>query len=239
MSFLAGIYGIFFETDTKHTLSLTLVLLSLLAFDALLERINVLEKIETQLSKLSTNAPLRSREDYPEIDKCGASASNMAFVGVSLYQVIPRNFDFFRRKLQEGCTLQFLMLNPKLAADSPSRLQWEAMDKVRTITHDTEGTVKNLKLLIEFADSLKKRDGIKVKFLDYFAPFGMSMYDPEKRQGEIYVEFHIFKDTNDKRPHVLLTRSNDHKWYEFYQEQFDKLWDSATDWEKVMTKKDE
>jgi hypothetical protein len=65
------------------------------------------------------------------------------------------------------------------------------------------------------------------------------MYDPEKRQGEIYVEFHIFKDTNDKRTHVLLTRSNDHKWYEFYQEQFDKLWDSATDWEKVMTKKDE
>jgi hypothetical protein len=65
-----------------------------------------------------------------------------------------------------------------------------------------------------------------------FAPFnpGFSVVaiDPRRKGGVVIVEFHgLHNDSDSGRMHVELTRAGSERWYEYWCEQFDDLWNRA------------
>ena len=65
-----------------------------------------------------------------------------------------------------------------------------------------------------------------------FAPFnpGFSVVaiDPRRKGGVVIVEFHgLHNDSDSGRMHVELTRAGSERWYEYWCDQFDDLWNRA------------
>jgi hypothetical protein len=69
-----------------------------------------------------------------------------------------------------------------------------------------------------------------VKFVDFLVPytiFGFDVSNPNK--GKIFVWINPFQEPSEKRPGFALEKRTDAKWYDFFNNQFQKLWN----WEKA------
>ena len=68
---------------------------------------------------------------------------------------------------------------------------------------------------------------IEVRFSLMFAPYSMFAVDLEKDTGVIVVEFHIYRTDLDTRPHVVLDRRHQAYWFDFYRDQFRRIWEDS------------
>ena len=66
------------------------------------------------------------------------------------------------------------------------------------------------------------------KFLDYNPGFSLVAFDPGARNGRIIVEFHGFhNESTSSRMHIELSRQQSERWYGYWMEQFERIWEAA------------
>lgn len=64
--------------------------------------------------------------------------------------------------------------------------------------------------------------------LGYNPGFSMVALDPSTRRGCVIVEFHAFhNESTSSRMHLELTRSRSERWYSYWIEQFDRIWQDS------------
>jgi hypothetical protein len=67
------------------------------------------------------------------------------------------------------------------------------------------------------------------KHLDYNPGFSLVAVNPSSRDGRIIVEFQGFhNEATSSRMHIELTRQQSERWYGYWTEQFQRIWDAAT-----------
>jgi hypothetical protein len=67
------------------------------------------------------------------------------------------------------------------------------------------------------------------KVLDYNPGFSLVAIDPTARNGHIIVEFHGFhNEATSTRMHIELSRQQSEKWYAYWTDQFEGIWDAAS-----------
>jgi hypothetical protein len=67
------------------------------------------------------------------------------------------------------------------------------------------------------------------KHLDYNPGFSIVAVNPSSRSGQIIVEFHGFhNEATSSRMHIELTRQQSERWYGYWTEQFERIWDAAS-----------
>lgn len=66
------------------------------------------------------------------------------------------------------------------------------------------------------------------RLLGYNPGFSLFAVDPSSRNGHIIVEFHGFhNEATSSRMHIEITRSQSEQWYEYWTEQFTRIWHAA------------
>jgi hypothetical protein len=66
------------------------------------------------------------------------------------------------------------------------------------------------------------------RLLDYNPGFSLVALDPSARHGRLIVEFHAFhNEATGSRMHLELTRRDSERWYSYWIEQFDRVWQAA------------
>lgn len=203
--------------------SIIIALLALLASDALSERLSVLEKIESRLSSLSFGQPLRARTDLPSIEERAGHASEICIIAVSAISLVTNHLSFFEKKIQDGCKIRFLLLDP----NGPSLQTWDLLSYISKTEPDIKRTLEYLKKLVQIEQTKGK---CEIRLTQVLLPFSMVAIDLQKNTGSMVVEYHIFKTAFSERPHVFLTRQNSSKWFDFYRQQFEQAWSEATVW---------
>ena len=74
----------------------------------------------------------------------------------------------------------------------------------------------------------KTRGSFDYKLLDYNPGFSLVAVDPTTRNGQIIVEFHGFhNEATSSRMHIELTRQQSERWYGYWTEQFQHIWDAS------------
>jgi hypothetical protein len=74
----------------------------------------------------------------------------------------------------------------------------------------------------------KARGSFDYKLLDYNPGFSLVAVDPTSRNGQVIVEFHGFhNEATSSRMHIELTRQQSERWYTYWTEQFQRIWDAA------------
>ncbi|GGL11080.1 hypothetical protein ACFFWE_28115 [Sphaerisporangium melleum] len=66
------------------------------------------------------------------------------------------------------------------------------------------------------------------RLLPYNPGFSLVLIDPDTPRGRLIVEIHGFHNlSTSSRMHLELTRDHDERWYAYWVEQFDHIWNAA------------
>jgi hypothetical protein len=72
------------------------------------------------------------------------------------------------------------------------------------------------------------RGSFEYRLLEYNPGFSLVAIDPSTRNGRLIVEFHGFhNETTSSRMHIELTRHQSDRWYTYWAEQFNRIWEAA------------
>lgn len=87
-----------------------------------------------------------------------------------------------------------------------------------------EATVQQLRRM----SRLQLRGDFEYRLLDQNPGFSLVAIDPSTRNGVVIVEFHGFhNELTNSRMHIEITRTDAERWYAYWLEQFDHLWQAA------------
>lgn len=230
---VTGILSLLRVLQPTFAEGIIITLLGLLAVDSLVERIGLLEKIEERVSHLPSADQLRDRDELTKInEEMGMSASEINAAGPTLHYLITSNYDFFAKKMREGCNLKFILLDPR----SPAWDVWHQGQRTPTHRSDIAGSIKTLCELMDL-ESRGVAGKCEVKLSQTYLNFSLVMTDPEKEGGRMNVEMLPLKISIHSRPHVHLTKRAHKKWFDLFYEQFTQHWDNPLN--KTFTANDE
>lgn len=225
-AFGLAILNLFGMAPQQLISTITMTILGLLAVTNLGNR----HHIQEQLRKFTSQFPhlLKDRSELPSFQVRGQYASEIFIVGVSATTAVTPHLDFFERKMKDGCKLRFLLLDP----NSQACQVFSQMSKVPNVKTDIDQTLRLLELLKKMERTCK---GVcEVKLSSVFLPFGLAAFDPDKDTGLMNVEMYAYRRTIGERPHLILDRTNDRKWFEYYQGQYEQLWEDSTTWKPKL-----
>lgn len=216
---VANLFGI---TSPELATSLTLVVLGILAFSMLKNR----HKLEEILGVLEDSGEefLRPRTEIVSLEEGGEGAAEIVVVGISLL-VLYRRRPFFEEKLEQGCRLRFLLLDP----ESEAIKIFNSMTEQKGVLRDIANAFDSLEALTHIAP-----DKIEARLSNVFLPYGIVAFDPEHRGGVMTVEPLAYKTGLDQRPHFVLKKEDNVHWFRFFQDQYEKLWEDSKEWAPGM-----
>ncbi len=221
-----GILSILGRLQVTMAEGVIIALLTLLSFDALVERLSLLEKIDEKLERWPAQEILRDRSKLIRMEELAAGATEICASGVSLYSIIPPYYDFYLKKLQEGCHLRFMVLNP----NSPGADIFNATQRVQTAVDDIKTSLKFLDALLRYE---KTRGKCEVRLSQFHLPFSMVIIDGQKDNGSMISEVLVYKRSLPDRPHLYLTKRDHGKWFLFFYNQFETLWQDSSVWQSA------
>jgi hypothetical protein len=80
-------------------------------------------------------------------------------------------------------------------------------------------------------DLLKRMKGwgkVELRVLSYSPGFSLVVVDPDARDGKAIVEFFGYRnELITERMHIEITRQQSQHWFEYWADQFQKMWDEA------------
>lgn len=202
--------------------NIVIALLGLLAADSLIERLNVLERLDARIGKLATGQLLRSRRDMLSVREQTEHASEICIAAVSAISVSIQNAKFFETKVRKGCRVRVILLNPV----NPVLEVWNMQNRFTSAETDIKSTLQTFSSL----QQIKSKGKFEVRLSDVFLPFSMVATDMQRQTGTMIVEFHGFKVALDERPHILLTAQDNPDWFKHYKLQFEEAWSKAKPW---------
>lgn len=199
-------------------------LLGFLAIDALIERVSILERIDTKFRAISTAQTLKRRVEISPVEEQARNTSEIYIIAIAGTSLIINNSNFFASKMKDGCKIKAILLNP----DRPSLQVWEQQSKMPRTEYYIGTALETLKRLVQM-------NNCEVRLLDVFLPFSMFAVDLQKASGSMIIEYHIYQDTPEERPHIFLTSLDNQYWFNFYRQQFERAWLDATIWSPSAT----
>lgn len=205
--------------DLTRAEEIIITLLCLIAADALIERLFVLQKIESKLDK--EKSVLKGREDIITPDKMAKNAKSIYVLAISACSIGIPYVNFYENKLREGCNIKFILLSP--SSKYLNAVDIQNLDKIQTKPHIDAA----LEALRPLAKRRNYRGKFEIRLSDVFFPFSIVGADLEKNTGKMTVEYHCYKVPLDSRPHIFLEKEKDQFWFNFYQNQFELAWADA------------
>jgi hypothetical protein len=127
--------------------SIIIALLGLLAVDAFVERIDILERIENKLSRARVGEPLKRRVDLLPIREEATNASEICIIAVAATTLITYHHNFFESLIRNGCKIRIILLNP----DGVSLQTWNLQSKIPRSQEYIRTSLESLKKLVQLS----------------------------------------------------------------------------------------
>lgn len=215
--------------------------LAILAIGLIRDRMHR-EALREQIAELKMSLPdrpsavsfFRTRPDFLAFIQ---KASQIDLCGVTLTNTINMQSSVLRERLESGAKIRVLLIDPESQAIEMSAQRSEDPKDTAYYHRRLESSLSDLAYLHKHVEGLKqnrkraaKPGTLSVRLLSYAPSFGMTSLDPQKKQGILYVELFPHKLGHKMAPKFELTSGNDKKWYAYFLEQFEQMWESARPW---------
>jgi len=204
---------------TENISSITLIAVCTLIVSAFLERRvqlgKFIESTEKKLNKISDASNFRinleDRKGYTiTFEERFSNASNVELMGRSLGGILPGIAPIIRERAKAGCNFRILITDPEY---------FQTLEK----SGYSSGSVF-LDISLRILERLSKIDNIEIRFMKFPPNYSLLVIDLDKHHGSIQVELYTNAADTHKRPHFTLTQFTDKGWYEFYKNEFEKVW---------------
>lgn len=218
--------------------NLTFIAVCLLIVSAFLERqiaINRLERITSQKLDdilLQQNEFSKKMQDFPPTgislnDRRAFTApfevlleniEHVDILGLSLVGVVTHYRSFLLTRARAGCKFRFILVDPNSYAVSSAVGFVEADEQYRK--EEIQNSIRRLEPLLETGNA-------QLRFTSVAPCFSLVILDPDEPTGQVRVELYVYNVDVSDSPHFILTQDLDKKWYDFFRQQFNKLWKDA------------
>jgi hypothetical protein len=165
----------------------------------------------------------------PFADRVESASEVWVFAPTGINLLSVHNCELMRSKIlakPEGI-VRIVILNP--SNEQAVQLAVHQLDDsldypVQDFRHSLTTTERQLRAM----RSWKVGGSFDYKLLDYNPGFSLVAFDPTARNGRIIVEFHGFhNEATSSRMHIELTRQQSERWYAYWTEQFQHIWNAG------------
>jgi len=234
------------DVSTDQLLTAILWVLGLLAISEIVERyrkLNAIQKsVDRSISFLESRFTDRPSamaffQEKQEIRESIQRATQIDLSGVSLTNTLNKEYGTFLERLQSGAEIRILIIDPDSVAVEMSAQRSTNPDDIDYYHNRLNSALHEISYLYKNELELKSRKGmssigsISVRFLSYAPSFGMSMIDVSQHDGIIFVEVYPHKFGYVTPPLFDLTKQRDLKWYDYFKQQYEEMWETAKPWE--------
>ena len=200
--------------------AVVLFVLALLAFDALVERVGVVENIDKRLARLEAPPVLRDRSKLVNLEELALGVHELAACGPTLVSLLYQRYEYFLKKLDDGMKLRFVVLDPR----SEAWKIWNDVEVEQRSPEDTNISLRTLAALMKH----QTKGTIEVRLANFVLPSSLLIGDPSRDSGRMNVEFAFSGLSLPSRPHIHLTKAGSPEWFVFFVDRFEYIWNRST-----------
>lgn len=211
---------------------LLLAVLGLLAVDALVERMRILEHIHHSLDIIGRRAEFQPRlmwetdllQEVP-LDKELQGVNELFVSGGSLFGLLSRQRDLIRRWLSQTIDAKLLLIleDPEAARKGKTPVWSSDIDRGReTYAQDIERSLTIIKSLKE-----EFSEKIEARLTDQVPSLTIMMIDRSKAR----VFLNLYMGGPEQRPIFELSKTRHPEWFRLFKERYyDQLWKESRPW---------
>jgi hypothetical protein len=203
---------------SSNLLNLIFIAVCTLIVSSFLERRITLQQLDERVKEL-TQAGIRlesRRESKVGFEERLEHAQYVDILGFSLVAVANSYGGFLHTRAVAGCKFRVLLSDPTTSA--VSSVAGDQREIIRK--QDIERSVAKLEPSLETGN-------VKLGYIPIAPPFSLLIVDPAQPCGEVQVELFVYRRPSGERPHFILNQARDKRWYDFFVEQFEQLWNDA------------
>jgi hypothetical protein len=232
LSGVIGVFSVFDVVNTRALAAATLGTLGLLAASTLAAR-HQLSDLRDSMGTLTGAVNQAVHADLPAdrflavkapaLDDDLRAADDIRLVGVTLSRTVRDLVGVLDRRLRTGAVLRIVVIDPDSSAPVEAVARTLGVTSPEFYRPRVASTMDILSALATLPGTAGR---IEVRLLPFVPTFGMYLIDPSSAQGRIYVELYQHRSL-EPNPCFALHADRDARWYRFFVQQFDILWDSA------------
>jgi hypothetical protein len=167
---------------------------------------------------------LLGAEDGRPFNEHMNDAKHVCLLGHTLNRLFKTYDQHFETALQRGAKIQILVLNP---GGNGARLVSQRMG--RDIRPDIETTLHIARGLRDAAK--QRRHGlVQIRTIDWVASCALLFFDPDSEEGRVRITIYPpdISSPVAMRPHFVLSKRSDQRWFDAFYREFSALWNSGT-----------
>lgn len=219
--------------STDIYLQWILIILLLIAVTELVDRFRVLRSSEKKLDQLmsiskgSSGAQGFFFHQMPDLRDRFFKAKSIAISGVSLLGTSNNYHPALSNRLLARIPIRIMVVDPdrdKTYADL-AVFRLESHEEQADLRGNILTALKNFSLI---KNKGHDQNCFKIKVLPYPISYGIWIIDDNTTDAEIWVELYAFRFTPD--PVFRLLPSRDKEWYEYFRDEYNRMWNAASDW---------
>lgn len=204
-----------------------LLLLGLLAIDALIIQVEGFDSMNRKINLITNNNKgtrnIRNRADESQIQNYINDAKKEICISGIALDSTARQFSFFDKFIKNGGSIYIVSINPDIKLVKETAAFLGEMDDIIGRLNDNLLTLyKNLKL--------KYSKKVKIHTIDFRPSVGYFIVDPKERTGLMTIETYLCDPNAYTRPFLELKREDDIKWFNKYYDDFNKIWEKSSEW---------
>jgi hypothetical protein len=168
-------------------------------------------------------------EDVPLRARFRTAKEVWIFAPSAVNLLAPHNCDALRTtvlNVPDGC-VRVVVLDPanETAVQLAGRQLDDSLDQpLQLFRSSLDATIQQLRRLA----GRPLKGSFEYRMLDYNPGFSLVVIDPGTRHGVVVVEFHGFhNELVGSRMHIEITRADSERWYVYWLDQFDHIWQAA------------
>lgn len=133
----------------------------------------------------------------------------------------------FKDVLDRGGSVRFIVQNPH-ETHTMNQLKRQ-LDQEYNLSHDLDMSIDLLRR------TKQKYPRLEYRFLDYSPGFSTSIVDPDGRNGHLVIEYFGYQnEAINSRMHIEIARTQTAFWFEYWQRQYELMWENALTDEQVF-----
>lgn len=213
-----------------------LILIGLIATSELVERTGKMRRIENALSKVQDTVDKEHQRisaeklfwtDFPDHRPYLKDAKTVSCGGTTQFLFTTKYAATFKKKVQEGCEFRFLVVNPDGPGVITAFKRGGVFSNIEAVRQELMRTLDNLKVLI---NASKRKHQVQVRLAEYDLAVSMSLINSQQTDGVALIGLYPQKSYWEVMPVFELIRSRDPNWFQFFVDQYDRMWADATSW---------
>jgi hypothetical protein len=165
---------------------------------------------------------LRDRQSFTPFHEFIEGAKVLWVYGPSAVNVLRHADEIKRTILDRGGEVRVLLQDPD--ADDGLNILLKQLDKIHDLRDDIKTSLRTLQAISERSNTGTLEYGV----LPYSPGFSLIIVDPDGRDGRLVIEFYGYEnDMISQRMHIPIRREQSQYWFEYWDEQYQVMWESA------------